>query len=141
MLIHQVNVLPAGTDPEHPDIKPTPALHPEPITLHHVTGDEGHHAESVAPKPLPTPEKHSIHVPESGEQWEKEHKKAEKKVEEGEKEVKEGVKEAEKEVKSGLDKAQKEVKSGLDKAEKNVKDGLDKAEKKSKELAKKAKVG
>lgn len=164
---HKVNILPAGSDPSHPDVHPAPAAKPEPIVFHPATEEVAHEPESVAPKPLPTPDKHNIKLPESGEAYEKKQaEKAEKEVKKGlkdakedvkdgvnktekgvkeglnsaEKGAKEGLDKAEKNVKSGLNTAEKNVKSGLKNAEKNVKDGLDAAEAKSKDLAKKAKA-
>lgn len=73
---HKVNILPAGTDPEHPPVHPEPAARPEPITLNHGADPEPH-TLNVAPEPLKAPPKGSVHLP--GEEEIKDEKDAAKK--------------------------------------------------------------
>lgn len=98
----QINILPAGTDPEHPDIKPSVSPRPPTIDLNPTVPSEEPHTSSVAPKPLPTPAKGSVELPESGAEWEKKEKKVEK-------DVKAGVNKAEKKGKEYAKKAKAEL--------------------------------
>ena len=109
----QINILPAGTDPEHPPVHHEKPAHHEPIQMHN-TSDIEPHTLNVAPEPLQAPPKASVHLPN----------------EEDKEEVKQKGKEAEKEIK----------KKG-EQVEKKGKELADQAEKKGKEYAKKAKVG
>ncbi|WVF68221.1 hypothetical protein IAT40_002986 [Kwoniella sp. CBS 6097] len=76
----KVNVLPAGSDPNHPDIEPAPVSQPISIDLHPAPEPEPSTSEA-APKPLPTPTKNSVDLPESGAEFEKKAKETEKKAE------------------------------------------------------------
>jgi hypothetical protein len=74
--LRQINILPAGTDPDHPDVHPTPHVAPPaPVRISAPPIPEPHVSE-VAPKPAPAPHKHDVHIPESGAKYEKEHAKA-----------------------------------------------------------------
>ncbi|OCF33686.1 hypothetical protein I317_02494 [Kwoniella heveanensis CBS 569] len=122
----KVNVLPAGSDPNHPDIETAPVSQPISVELHPAADPEPSTSEA-APKPLPTPTKSSVDLPESGAEYEKKAKETEKKAKETEKKVESKAKQAEKKVEG----AAKDVEK---KAEGLAKD----AEKKGKELSKKA---
>jgi hypothetical protein len=85
----QINILPAGTDPEHPPVSHEAPAHPEPITLNAPAIPEVHKL-NVAPEPLPAPPKGSVHLPgeeekqeikKKGEDLKKKGEQVEKKVE------------------------------------------------------------
>jgi len=120
----QINILPAGTDPEHPPVHHEKPAHHEPIQMHN-TSDIEPHTLNVAPEPLQAPPKASVHLPN----------------EEDKEEVKAKGKQAEKEVKQKGKEAEKEIKKKGEQVEKKGKELADQAEKKGKEYAKKAKVG
>ncbi|KAK4688609.1 hypothetical protein P7C73_g1505, partial [Tremellales sp. Uapishka_1] len=123
---HQLNVLPAGEDPHHPHVQPHVAPAPEKIVFHPTETPEPS-VSDAAPKPLPTPAKHSVKLPESGADFDKKKE-----------EVKDSAAKVEKKAEKGLDKAEKSAKENLGKAEKSAKENLEKAEKKGKEIGKKA---
>ncbi|WVQ95632.1 hypothetical protein IAU59_002730 [Kwoniella sp. CBS 9459] len=108
----KVNVLPAGSDPNHPDIEAVPVSQPISIDLHPAPEPEPSTSDA-APKPLPTPTKHSVDLPESGAEWEKKAKETEKKAEakakQAEKKVESAAKEAEKKGKELSKKAKNEL--------------------------------
>jgi len=97
----KINVLPAGSDPKHPDVHPTGAPHPGPVSIHPVTVPEPHTSD-VAPEPAQAPPKGSVHIPQSGAEWEKKEKEAEK-------EAKKGVDKADKKAKDLKKKAKNEL--------------------------------
>ncbi|ORX41014.1 hypothetical protein BD324DRAFT_647914 [Kockovaella imperatae] len=70
----KINVLPPGSDPNHPDYHPTGQAPPEPVTLHPADSYQPHTSDS-APTPLPAPHKKDINMPESGESWQNKGKK------------------------------------------------------------------
>jgi hypothetical protein len=119
-LIPQINVLPAGTDLEHPPIEDEKPARPEPVTLHHAE-PEVSHALNVAPEPTK--------VPIDTTKWEHVEKDLEQ-------DVKASAQKAEKKGKEVADKAEKKGKELGAKAEKAAGDAADKA----KDLKKKAKV-
>ncbi|CAD6572814.1 MAG: hypothetical protein TREMPRED_000637 [Tremellales sp. Tagirdzhanova-0007] len=104
----QVNVLPAGSDPKHPDVHPHRAPHPEPVQLHHMSAAEPHVSE-VAPHPAPTPSKGSIQVPQSGAEWEKKNK-----------DIKKGTKKATDKVEKKGEELKEKAKKDLNEAESAV---------------------
>jgi len=95
---HKVNILPAGTDPDHPPVSHEPPSRPEPIILNPPPVEELH-TSSVAPEPLKAPHKADVHMPG-----------------ENSKGLAKKEKEAEKDVKKGLDKAEKKGKEYAKKA-------------------------
>ena len=101
----QINVLPAGTDLEHPVIEQE-IERPEPVAIHPTPVYEPS-TSSSAPKPTPAPHKEEIHVPQSGAQWEKEAAEAKDEVKEKAKDTKEDV-----EVKAAETKKEVEQKAG-----------------------------
>ncbi|WRT70693.1 uncharacterized protein IL334_007691 [Kwoniella shivajii] len=117
----KINVLPAGSDPEHPVIEPASPPKPISINLHPAAVPEPSTSES-APKPLPTPTKHSVDLPESGAEFEK---KVEEKAEKAEKKA---------------EKVEQKAEKNLDKAEKKAKEIGKEIEKKGNEYSKKAKA-
>jgi len=121
---HKINILPAGTDPEHPPVHHEAPAHPAPIQLHNTSDIEPHHL-NVAPEPLKAPPKSSVHIPESGEHEAEELKKQ--------------GKQAGKEVKKTAEQAEKKGKEYASQAEKKGKELANEAEKKGKEFSKKAK--
>ncbi|WVQ63317.1 uncharacterized protein L199_001469 [Kwoniella botswanensis] len=101
----KVNVLPAGSDPNHPDIEPAQPTAPISVELHPAPEYEPSTSES-APKPLPTPTKNSVDLPESGAEFEKKAEKAEKKAKEVEKKAEKKGHEYSKKAKDELHKAE-----------------------------------
>lgn len=100
----QINVLPPGTDLEHPDIKPAPVERPEPIEINPVPVYEPSTSDA-APKPAPAPSKADVQFPESGAEWEEKAKataaKAEKKGKAIEKDIEKKGKDLKKKAKVG----------------------------------------
>jgi len=143
----QINILPAGTDPEHPPVHHEAPVHPAPIQLHNTSDIEPHHL-NVAPEPLHAPPKSSVHIPESGEHEAEELKKqtkqagkeVKKTAEQAGEEAKKTGKQAGQEVKKTAEQAEKKGKEFASQAEKKGKELADEAEKKGKEFSKKAKV-
>ncbi|RSH85310.1 hypothetical protein EHS25_005117 [Saitozyma podzolica] len=103
----KINVLPAGSDPNKPDIHPEPAPHPEPVTLNPAPVPEPHVSE-VAPTPLPAPSKADIKLPEIEAHEQKLANRAKAEKEEIKKDVKGGFRKAEKKGKEYAKKAEKE---------------------------------
>nr|XP_031862533.1 uncharacterized protein CI109_002030 [Kwoniella shandongensis]KAA5529605.1 hypothetical protein CI109_002030 [Kwoniella shandongensis] len=134
----KVNVLPAGSDPKHPDIVPSEPTAPISIDLHPAPAYEPSTSDA-APKPLPSPAKDDVTLPESGAEWTKEHEaELKQKTKEAEKDVKAKAQEAEKDVKAKAKEVEKDVKSTAKDLEKKGKDLEKKIEKKGKEYSKKA---
>ena len=94
----QINVLPAGSDPAHPDVHPHHAPHPAAVHLNPVTSPDPH-VSDVAPKPTPALPKGSIHIPQSGAEWEKKSSETKKDVKKGADKVEKKGKELKKKVK------------------------------------------
>lgn len=149
----QINVLPAGTDPEHPDFKVTTTERTTPVPVHlsHVDDYEPS-TSSSAPKPTDAPPKSEIHIPQSGEEWEAKAKSAEKKTKEAagdvEKQAKQTGAKVEKKAEEVGAKAEKKAEQFGAAAKETAKDVEKKAketgrdlEKKGQELKKKAQVG
>ncbi|WWD20712.1 hypothetical protein CI109_105188 [Kwoniella shandongensis] len=102
----KVNVLPAGSDPKHPDIVPSEPTAPISIDLHPAPAYEPSTSDA-APKPLPSPAKDDVTLPESGAEWTKEH----------EAELKQKTKEAEKDIEKKGKEYSKKAQDELHKAE------------------------
>ncbi|ORY20876.1 hypothetical protein BCR39DRAFT_554668 [Naematelia encephala] len=113
----KINVLPAGSDVQHPDIPHHTPEHPT-LDLHPASAIPEPSTSDSAPKPAPAPHKHDVHIPESGAEYEahikEEAKDAEKKAEKKGKEVE---KEA-KEVGKNIEKKTKEVGKEIEKKSK-----------------------
>lgn len=149
----QINVLPAGTDPEHPSFKVTSTEKPTPVpTQIHPAPEYEPHTSEVAPQPTDAPPKSEIHIPQSGAEWEAKAKSAEKKTKETANEVEKNAKETgakvEKKAEELGDKAEKKAEEFGAQAKETGKDLEKKAkaagrdlEKKGNELKKKAQVG
>ena len=75
-----MNVLPPGSDPDRPDIHPTPASHPAPVVINAPPVYEPSTSAS-APKPTPAPAKGDVRIPDSGAGWKDEAEAAEKDLE------------------------------------------------------------
>lgn len=132
----KINVLPAGSDLEHPPIEQEKSPRPEPITLHHASDPNAEsHALNVAPEPAPVPID-----PKRWDQAEKAANEAGQKAQEAGQEVKETAKDAEKKGKEVARDAEKKGKEVARDAEKKAKDLANQAEKKGKELGRKAKA-
>ncbi|KAK8850527.1 hypothetical protein IAR55_004445 [Kwoniella newhampshirensis] len=123
----KINVLPAGSDPNHPDVVPSEPTAPISVELHPAPAYEPSTSDA-APKPLPSPAKDDVQLPESGAAWTKEH----------EAELKKKGKEVEKEAKDTAKEIEKDVKSTAKDLQKKGKDLEKKVEKKGKEYSKKA---
>lgn len=119
----QINVLPAGSDLEHPPIEDELAARPDPIQLKHAE-PETSNALNVAPASTP--------VPIDTTKWEKVEKDLEA-------DVKSGAKKAEKKGKELGDKAEKKGKELSAEAQKAGREINDKAQKAGKEVSDAAK--
>jgi len=140
----KINILPAGSDVEHPDFENVEAARPEPIQINHGDDYKPHTSES-APKPTAAPNKHDVELPEPGAQFRAAEAKVEKKAQEAEKKGKEIGRDAEKKAKEVGNEAQKKANELGNEASKKANElgakanelGHD-AEKKAKELGRKA---
>ncbi|WWC65052.1 uncharacterized protein I303_107666 [Kwoniella dejecticola CBS 10117] len=112
----KINVLPAGSDPNHPDIETPEPTAPISVELHPASEPEPS-TSSSAPKPLPTPTKSSVDLPESGAEFEKKAEEAEKKAEKGAKKAESKAKELEKKAEKKGKEYSKKAQDELHKAE------------------------
>ncbi|WVR08541.1 hypothetical protein IAU60_005596 [Kwoniella sp. DSM 27419] len=135
---HKINILPAGSDPEHPDVHIGSHTEPISVDLHPAPEPEPSTSEA-APKPLPTPERSSVKLPESGAEFEKAEKEKKRKEEETKKKAAETAKKAEKKTEEVADKAEKKASELGNEAADKANELGDKAAATANELGDKAK--